>query len=199
MGPINELATALAKAQAVMGGAKKETLNPHFKAKFADLESVWEAIREPLTKNGLSIVQTNSSDEKTQYLHTFLLHSSGQYIESRTPLILSKQDAQGYGATMSYYRRYAISAIMGVYQVDLDEVQPVNQLSPQAAPKVASKPGEYIIPVGKYKGQPITSISPDDIRGYCNYIMKAAQESGKPVSGAMAEFMMEAEAYCGDS
>ncbi len=57
---INELAAALAKAQGEMGGALKDSANPFFKSKYADLSSVWEACRAPLAKYGLSIVQIPS-------------------------------------------------------------------------------------------------------------------------------------------
>jgi hypothetical protein len=63
---INEIAAALAKAQSEMGGAVKDSANPFFKSKYADLSSVWDACRGPLTKNGLSVVQF----PKTEYTGT---------------------------------------------------------------------------------------------------------------------------------
>ena len=55
---INELAKALAAAQALITGAKKDSDNPFFKSRYADLGSVWDSIRRPLSSNGLSVVQT---------------------------------------------------------------------------------------------------------------------------------------------
>ena len=55
---IAALASALAKAQSEISGAVKDSANPFFKSKYADLESVWSACRKPLTSNGLSVVQT---------------------------------------------------------------------------------------------------------------------------------------------
>ena len=55
---IKELATALATAQGEMGSAIKDSDNPFFKSKYADLASVWDACRDPLSKNGFSVVQT---------------------------------------------------------------------------------------------------------------------------------------------
>jgi hypothetical protein len=117
---INELATALAKAQGEMKGAHKDSENPFFKSKYADLAAVWEAIRGPFAKHGLSIVQTTSEGEKGLMLHTTLLHSSGQYISGGMIVKPVKQDPQGLGSALSYSRRYALSAIAGVYQNDDD-------------------------------------------------------------------------------
>ena len=82
---INELAAALSKAQAEMSGAKKDSENPHFRSKYADLASVWDACRIPLTKNGLAVVQSPRlvSAGETGWLvevETTLLHTSGQFM-----------------------------------------------------------------------------------------------------------------------
>ena len=60
---INELAKALAAAQAEIEGASKDKTNPHFKSRYADLASVWEACRKPLSKHGLSVIQGPSGGE----------------------------------------------------------------------------------------------------------------------------------------
>lgn len=112
---INELVSALAKAQGEIMPAIKDSLNPHFKSKYADLNSVWSACREPLSKNGLAIVQTMGKDESGQIsLLTTLAHSSGQWIKSRMPIITNKMDPQGIGSALTYYRRYSLSAIVGI-------------------------------------------------------------------------------------
>ena len=76
---INELATALAKAQMQMKPAGMNADNPFFHSKYADLAAVWEACRKPLSDNGLSVVQGVECDTE-RYLETMLLHSSGQWI-----------------------------------------------------------------------------------------------------------------------
>lgn len=121
---INELADALSKAQAKIEGAKKDALNPHFKSKYADLASVWEAIREPLAANGLSIAQGTEFFGDADNLHlvlcTRLLHKSGQWIESVIPVRPVKDDPQGMGSALTYARRYALSAMAGVAPEDDD-------------------------------------------------------------------------------
>lgn len=118
---INELASALAKAQGEMKPALMNRINPFFKNKYADLQSVWDAIRSCFSKNGLSITQTVHTDEKGSYLLTGLLHSSGQWILSSIKLNPVKQDPQGLGSAISYARRYALSAIAGVCSDEDDD------------------------------------------------------------------------------
>ena len=112
---IAELATALAKAQAVMAGAKKDTANPFFKSKYADLASVWEACRKALTDNGIAVVQMTRASEKDEVVViTRLCHSSGEWMQGELAMPVSKHDAQGYGSAMTYTRRYALAAAVGV-------------------------------------------------------------------------------------
>lgn len=117
---INELATALAKAQPEIKSALKDSSNPFFKSKYADLHSTWEACREALNKNGLSIVQTICTNGEESLLITTLLHQSGQWIEGSCPLLNQKKDMQGLGSAISYARRYSIAAICGVVSDDDD-------------------------------------------------------------------------------
>lgn len=117
---INELAKALAIAQAEVSGAHKDSTNPHFKSKYADLESVWDACRIPLTKNGLSIVQTMHKAELGTVLRTMLLHTSGQFIFGETPLIMVKNDMQGLVSCVTYARRVGLSSIVGIAPTDDD-------------------------------------------------------------------------------
>lgn len=112
---INELAEALAKAQGEIQGATKDTDNPFFKSKYADLAAVWDACRSPLSKNGLSVVQQPRAFESQLRLVTRLMHSSGQWIEDEGfPLLLTKQDMQGLGSATTYARRYGLMAAVGI-------------------------------------------------------------------------------------
>jgi len=117
---INELASALAKAQGEILPAIKDCANPFFKSKYADLNSVWNACRQPLSKNGLSVTQTFDTNGE-MYLITTLMHSSGQWISSKLPVVTVKKDAQEYGKAITYMRRYALSAIVGVAPDDDDD------------------------------------------------------------------------------
>lgn len=117
---ISSLLEALAKAQSTMRGAVEDSSNPFFKSSYADLTSVWEACREPLTKNGLSIIQTIQVLNGTTCLVSILGHQSGQWIKSILPIKPAREDIQSFGSAMTYCRRYALSALVGVCPVDDD-------------------------------------------------------------------------------
>lgn len=117
---IAELAKAMAKAQGEIKGAVKDADNPFFKAKYADLASVWEACREPLTSNGLSVIQSTRMDGHIVVIETMLLHSSGEYITGEIALPPTKSDPQGHGSAITYGRRYTLSAMVGVSPEDDD-------------------------------------------------------------------------------
>ena len=119
---IKELATALAKAQGAIKGAVKDSANPFFKSKYADLASVVEAIRSAFAANGLSYVQSvEPSDKDEVRVETTILHSSGEWIGCGVlALPVSKVDAQGYGSALTYARRYSLSAATGVAPEDDD-------------------------------------------------------------------------------
>ena len=116
------LAAALAVAQGQMKGAIKDSANPFFKSKYADLASVVEAIRAAFSANGLSYIQTVEPSEKDEVrVETTLLHSSGEWISCGVlSLPVSKVDAQGYGSALTYARRYSLSAAVGVAPEDDD-------------------------------------------------------------------------------
>lgn len=119
---IKELAAALAKAQGQLKPAIKDSENPHFKSKYADLGAVWEACRKPLSDNGLSIVQmpTDSSEPGRVALTTMLLHTSGEYLISTCSSRLQQDSAQGVGSALTYLRRYALAAMVGIV-ADIDD------------------------------------------------------------------------------
>lgn len=117
---IGKLAEALAKAQAGIRFAVKDATNPHFKSKYADLAAVWEACREPLSTNGLSVAQFPSAEGAKVTLTTVLMHSSGQWISQDLTMTAAQNTPQGIGSAITYARRYALSAVVGIAQDDDD-------------------------------------------------------------------------------
>jgi hypothetical protein len=118
---VKELNTALAKAQGELFAAKKDSINPHFKSKYADLASVWEACREALSSNGLSVTQMPAEFQNNiMTLVTRISHSSGEWLEQTMTCPVGKPDPQGIGSCLTYMRRYALAAVVGVYQDDDD-------------------------------------------------------------------------------
>lgn len=119
---INELATALAKAQSELKNPKRTQENPFLKSSYTDLATAIEAARPVLSKNGLSVIQLLEAGESVGqvYVRTMLLHSSGQYISGKYELKPTKDDPQGYGSAITYARRYAYMAIVGLASEDDD-------------------------------------------------------------------------------
>ena len=119
---IAELAKALALVQGQIKGAVKTSENPFFKAKYADLSSVWEACRKPLSANNLAVVQTTDFIDGYPgvVIETILLHSSGEWISGRLGMSPAKTDPQGIGSAITYARRYALAAIVGIAPEDDD-------------------------------------------------------------------------------
>ena len=117
---IKELAIALCKAQAEMGGASKAKDNPFFKSKYADLSEVIKVIKEPFANNGLSYVQFPIEDAGRIGIETILMHSSGEWLSNEFTVNLSKQDAQGAGSAITYCRRYSLQAVAGIPSEDDD-------------------------------------------------------------------------------
>jgi len=117
---INELATALAKAQGQIEGAKKDAANPFFKSKYADLASVWDACRSALAVNGLAVIQSPSADGMRVSVDTLLTHGSGQWMAGTVSVTAKEDTPQAIGSAITYLRRYALQSFVGVAPEDDD-------------------------------------------------------------------------------
>lgn len=125
---INGIVGALLQAQKNITFAVKDAVNPHLKSKYADLPSVIDAIKAALNEAGIVYLQTPGTMENMYLsLTTRLMHTSGEWIEDTMTMPMVKQDPQGYGSALTYARRYALSAITGLYQDDDDANNAVNQ------------------------------------------------------------------------
>jgi hypothetical protein len=136
------IATALASAQAKMGKALKSANNPHFKSKYADLASVTDACLPALNEAGIAVIQPTTDDDSGRYVETVLIHGeSGETLKCRVPLIVSKQDMQGYGSAVTYARRYGLMSMAGIAPEDDD-----GNAASKAAPKQAATvtPDQFI-------------------------------------------------------
>jgi hypothetical protein len=135
---IAKLATALSIVQGKLSHAKKDSANPFFKSKYADLESVWDACRDLLAGNGLSVMQfPGEFIDGTMSMTTILAHSSGEWIGQEMSLPVSKPDAQGSGSALTYMRRYALAAVIGVVQADDDANAAVQSKSSSSMKSIA--------------------------------------------------------------
>ena len=128
---INELAAALAEAQGQIKTAAKDNVakikmqsGGEFSYKYSTLDDIWEVARSPLSKNGLSVIQIPTNDENKLYLETILIHSSGQWISGTMilPIVAARMsELQAMGSAITYARRYALGAMVGVTTGDDDD------------------------------------------------------------------------------
>ena len=114
------IAAALAAAQRAMGKALKQSNNPHFRSKYADLGNVMDACLPALNDNGIAVYQPAGCDDRGEYISTVLIHESGDRLECRVPLIVNKNDMQGYGSAVTYARRYGLMCMAGIAPEDDD-------------------------------------------------------------------------------
>jgi len=188
---ISALAAALAKAQAVIEGAVKDRANPAFRSKYADLAAVWDAIREPLTKNGLSLVQMPDMVDGQPVLVTRLLHESGEWLEGTYPLNPVKTDPQGYGSAITYARRYAAMAVCGVCPED-DDGNAASGKSDKAAPAATKAAPAAISPDLKAEADNLKTII-DNASGEValGLIMKNSKELLEKLPPAAAKYLRD--------
>lgn len=116
------LFAALAKAQGAMTGAKKGSVNPHFRNQYADLASVLEAILPPMNAEGLALLQFPGDDDGPRVTVTTLItHADGGFIASIAACRADKDTAQGYGSAVSYLKRYSCQAALACPSTDDDD------------------------------------------------------------------------------
>jgi len=193
----NEIFAALAKAQAVMGSAKKDSANPFFKSKYADLAEVMDTARKPLGDNGLALLQEATNDTEHVLITTRVVHASGQWMEfGPLSIIPGKKDAQGVVAAVTYGRRAAAQAALGMAAED-DDGNSTHQQGPkvqtgQAAREAVEKvfatklpppasapmpterePGDDsepspVVPFGKNKGMKLSELNEKQLVWYFN-------------------------------
>ena len=119
---IANLTLALSIVQGKLTYAKKDSANPFFKSKYADLESVWDACRSLLADNGLAVMQfPGEYIDGVMSLTTIISHKSGEWMGQEMSVPLSKPDAQGAGSALSYMRRYALAAVVGVVSANQED------------------------------------------------------------------------------
>ena len=165
---IGKLAEALAKAQAEMEPATKDSANPFFKSQYASLASCWQACRGPLTKHGLAVIQTTEPDNGNVTVISTLTHSSGQWIKGKLSVKPAKTDSQALGSCLSYLRRYSLSALVGLSTQDDDAEGTMQRKSPGTGKKPPN--------VQTKKAAP----KPADMKKFLEAVTKLATEKEMP-------------------
>lgn len=125
---ITELAKALVQFQSGIGAVGKGSTAKVekdgrllYSYKYADLASVLEATREARAAAGLAVVQFPSGDGTTITVYTTVVHSSGQWMRSTISLRPADTKPQTVGSLITYLRRYAYSAALGIATEEDDD------------------------------------------------------------------------------
>lgn len=171
---LNEIAKAMSAFQGQMKSAAKDSNNPFFKSRYSNLESIWDAMREPFSKNELSAVQDVFTTDNGVSITTTILHSSGQWMEfGPLEIPISKRDAQSVGSATTYGKRYALGAACGVVsgEEDDDGEKAMNRNGKEAKekPKVADLPAISSDEANKIK-ELADSCDPEYIKKLMGYL-----------------------------
>jgi len=131
---IGTIAAALARAQAELANPEKTLIavirSPFPREddrafRYASLASGLDIIRKTLSQQEIATVQTTRIEQTTGQIHltTLLAHASGEWISSDWPVCASKdfEAPHRMGAALTYARRYALFALVGIAgEDDLD-------------------------------------------------------------------------------
>jgi hypothetical protein len=183
---IAKLAPALVAAQASLGGITKDAANPHFRSRYASLDGIMAVVRPGLAAHGLAVVQGVTSPIETAggTLHavavvTRLIHTSGEWVESRVIVPIAKLDPQGAGAAVTYGRRYALSALLALATEEDDDGESAmpsrnapttartgasrSNAAPAASKAASGAHGGKVMPFGKKKGTPLADLAESEL------------------------------------
>jgi hypothetical protein len=149
---MKNITAALIKAKSQFKPVSKNKVNPFHKSKYANLDSILEAIGDALYFNGLLLIQPIESLENNSTLFTRLIHAeSGEIIESSI-VIPSQSDPQKFGSLLTYYRRFAICSLLAIVADDDDDGNAAKpsesnnvvkkEVAPSPVPKPAPKASE---------------------------------------------------------
>jgi len=180
---IAELAKHLAMFQAEVTNPANSADNPFFKSKYAPLNEILNLVRPILTRYGLSVIQAPSGDGENISISTVLLHESGEWIEF-PPLVLKadKVTPQGAGSAITYGRRYALSAVLGISSEDDDGGNHVSQPQKESKKEPKKEPNGDIISEAQQKR--MFAISKGNAEVAKRVLMKYGYTSSKEVKKA---------------
>lgn len=198
---IDVIAGVLNELQKLTLEVVKSEDNPFYKSKFAQFEDSWRLVRKPLTALGLSITQMPSMNSGFPCLTTRLMHVCGQWLEADYLLNPSKNDPQGMASAITYSRRNAFNAILGIIPIGEDD-----DGSSSILDKTSAHPNEgslsyktYVVNFGKkHNGKKFLDIPDQEKDSYAKYLTEDAKKQRKTLGGDGKIFVDMATAYFDD-
>lgn len=145
-----ELFKALSIAQGRFTTVAKDKDNPFFKSLYAPLDSIIEMIRPILAENGLTAMQFTDLPDTGEgvLIETIITHESGQYISGKLYMPAAKLDPQGFGSAITYGRRYALAAALGIVSDEDTDANDIKGKPKNAQEGTKSPPQATAIPEG---------------------------------------------------
>lgn len=193
---MKNLIKALIECQKQIENASKDATNPHFKNKYATLESVLDAVKQIANSNGVLIVQSQGKDQEGHFVETKLLHESGEVLDSKIYLVLEKSNMQGLGSAITYARRYSLASLFAIGQEDDDANAASFQNFKQTTTKdtQAESGGEHTIMIGKrFNGKKIKDCDLAELESYASYLR--SQAGSAPLARSVQHFLANLEQY----
>jgi hypothetical protein len=166
---MQQIATALVKAQRDFAPALKTSTNPHFRSRYADLAACVEAVIDALNANGIAMIQRTHDSDNGVAVETLFVHESGETITGGILHVpAAKHDPQGYGSALTYARRYSLMAACGIAPEDDDanaaQRTPVNAQSRSARVSIpTAKDGSVTATINPPAGEVTVTPSPERI------------------------------------
>lgn len=152
--PKMKIAIALSKVQGAIVPPKKDTDNPFFKSKYADLAGVWESVRPLLAANELAFLQLPTTDGNKVSVTGMLIHSSGESIESTITGSAKDATPQSIGSCITYLRRYQMSAMLGIAAEDDDGAAASGTTGTKEKSRAQERPGfDKAVPYPEHMAQ----------------------------------------------
>lgn len=169
----SRIAAALVAVQPELRAIGKDSINPHFRNRYASLDTIIETVRPILAAHGLAVTQSSEPmmDGKALSVRSLLLHESGEWLDAKAFVPLTKLDAQGAGGALTYGRRYSLAALLCLATDEDDDGQAASRPAKRAAkshdespppPAAVSAPSKWMgapadrpMPFGNTKGKPL--------------------------------------------
>jgi hypothetical protein len=185
---IDLLSKALVGAQGEFTAVPRGSENPFFHSSYADLATVVQAASPVLAKHGLAVSQFPSREDGAPVLVTYLLHESGQYISHSMPLTPTKSDPQAVGSAITYARRYAFSAVLGLVTEADDDGNAASQRQPQSTATLKKRSPSKL---DDAKAKLRTAIAQAGVDGKdFAWVAKATEADIDQIEGAVAALSM---------
>lgn len=160
---LQNLAAALVKFHLKVDKIKKDAKNPFFKSSYASLSNILEQIDTPLIESGIAVSQFPTGDHG---LTTILIHAdSGEYMMAEYIMKPVKDDPQGIGSSITYQRRYALAAILGLNIDDDDDANAASKKTTAYNHKPLSQPGKPLISNAQFR-QLMDRVRAGDLEAY---------------------------------